>query len=682
MFVSLRDPIAVPDDQSSCWPRSENAGRRPRRRVPLRSALTGAAADPHAFGLLALLIGFYRLTQNGLGDLYYTAADLTGSRSIHALFYSTFDRGGVMAVDKPPLGLVGPAAAIHLFGVSSWTVLGPQVVLFALGVGLICAALQRWFDRRTGLIAASIVMLTPMSVAIARSNNPDELLVLLTIVSLIAVVDSLRDPRLRHVLIAGLAVGLAFNTKELQAVVTVPAILAGLLFFSPLPLRQRAARTAAFAAVAGGVSIAWITAVDSVAPSARPYVPNSTDNTEARLAFGFNGTHRIAKLAHSGNARVRSGWIGTLRRLAPQRTLFGRVYSAQTSWLLLAALIGALVVLAQRRVSRITFFLMLWTGIHVAVLAYMPGKFSAYYLAPLIPGIAALVAFAADAILPTSFQPRDGSTRPVNWTDTGTLSILLAAVAIPAVIGARFVGTFAWSSALVLATASIATAVAFQRVGEIRRMASTPRPRARLDTLLRRATVLTATSCLIVPPTSFLYADITRTQESVAPKASLTGVPKPTWRQSAITANDAALIAFVRRHQGAASNVLATSRVTVSAILTVAGYRAVPLGGFFGTDPYPALPELQRTVAAHQLRWIAVPDTPPGRGSAGLARAVAAAPWGPWVRATCRKTPSKAFGAPDLAEFWKGYESETQPRTPLALYDCATTTRPRRRSST
>ncbi len=230
-------------------------------------------------------------------------------------------------------------------------------------------------------------MLTPMSVAVARSNNPDELLVLLTIVSL-AVVDSLRDPRLRHVLIAGLAVGLAFNTKELQAVVTVPAILAALLFISPLPLRQRAARTAAFAVVAAGVSIAWITAVDSVTPSARPYIPHSTDNTEARLAFGFNGTHRIAKLAQSGTERARTGWFVTLRRLAPQRTLFGRVYSAQTSWLLLAARIGALV-LASRRPSRITFFLMLWTGIHVAVLAYMPGKFSAYYLAPLIPGIAA-----------------------------------------------------------------------------------------------------------------------------------------------------------------------------------------------------------------------------------------------------------------------------------------------------
>ncbi len=62
--------------------------------MPLGSAPTRAVADPLAFGLLALLIGFYRLSQNGLGDLYDTAAELSGSRSIHALFFSTFDRGG------------------------------------------------------------------------------------------------------------------------------------------------------------------------------------------------------------------------------------------------------------------------------------------------------------------------------------------------------------------------------------------------------------------------------------------------------------------------------------------------------------------------------------------------------------------------------------------------------------
>ena len=171
----------------------------------------------------ALIVGFWRLNLNGLGNTYYAAADLTGAHDLRALFFAAFDRNGVMSVDKPPLGLVGPALAIRLFGLSSWTVLGPQVVFFAATVRLLHNAARRWFGPRAAALAAASFALTPINVAIARSNNPDALLVLLTLVGLVLAVESVRDQRVRTVAGAGFVVGLAFTTKQMRAIVAVRA---------------------------------------------------------------------------------------------------------------------------------------------------------------------------------------------------------------------------------------------------------------------------------------------------------------------------------------------------------------------------------------------------------------------------------------------------------------------------
>ena len=88
------------------------------------------------------------------------------------------------------------------------------------------------------------------------------------------------------------------------------------------------------------------------------------------------------------------------------RNLFGVRYVRQGSWLLGAALIGGILAISKRRQTllqcRFTQYLVLWTGIHTAVLTFIPGKFSAYYLAPLVPGIAALIAVTIDSLLPTA----------------------------------------------------------------------------------------------------------------------------------------------------------------------------------------------------------------------------------------------------------------------------------------
>ncbi len=343
--------------------------------------------DNAIVALVAAVLAWWHLTLNGLGNTYYTAAAVTGSHNIRALFFAAFDPSAIMAIDKPPLGIVAPAMAIRWFGLSSWSVLAPQGAMFIIGALVAHRAFRRWFRPAAANLATAVLVLTPIDVAVARSNNPDELLVLLAIVGLVLLVEAIRHDHLGWVLAAGLCVGLAFTTKQLQAVVAVPASLIALLSLSQGRWMRRLARTASYAGIAAVSSLAWILTVDHFNPGIRPYVANSTNNTEFNLAFGFNGAHRVRQLRHPPSwVPQHGGWatsIGKLlARLLPQRNLLGPSYLTQTSWLLTAALIGGALALATRsRARRITGVLLAWTASQTLVFAYRPGKFSPYYLA-------------------------------------------------------------------------------------------------------------------------------------------------------------------------------------------------------------------------------------------------------------------------------------------------------------
>ena len=72
------------------------------------TALAGNARVSVALAaILALAAGlrFWGLEQSGYGNQYYAAAVASMSQSGHNFFYTAFDPGGFVSVDKPPLGL-------------------------------------------------------------------------------------------------------------------------------------------------------------------------------------------------------------------------------------------------------------------------------------------------------------------------------------------------------------------------------------------------------------------------------------------------------------------------------------------------------------------------------------------------------------------------------------------------
>ncbi len=83
--------------------------------------------------------------------------------------------------------------------------------------------------------------LTPAAVLIFRYNNPDALLTLLFVGAAYAFIRALETDRLRWVALAGILVGLAFETKLLQGYLVLPAFAITWAIAAPGSIRRRVA---------------------------------------------------------------------------------------------------------------------------------------------------------------------------------------------------------------------------------------------------------------------------------------------------------------------------------------------------------------------------------------------------------------------------------------------------------
>ena len=208
--------------------------RRPR-------ALSISVPRPELAALLVLagVLYLWALDRNGFANEYYSAAVRSMSTSWHAFLYGSFDAAGVMTVDKPPLALWVQALSARMFGFSSWSLLVPQALMGVATVALVYDLVRRRFGRAAGFVAGLALVFTPITVAIARHNNPDALLTLCCAAAVWAVVRGLEDGRTRWMVLAGVAVGLGFEAKMAAALLVVPALVAAWLWAAP---RGRAPR--------------------------------------------------------------------------------------------------------------------------------------------------------------------------------------------------------------------------------------------------------------------------------------------------------------------------------------------------------------------------------------------------------------------------------------------------------
>ncbi|MCW2994309.1 MAG: glycosyltransferase family 39 protein, partial [Conexibacter sp.] len=255
-----------------------------------------AAIRPELALLLVLAAGLnlWALDLNGYANDYYAAAVRSMTTSWHALLYGSFDVAGVQTVDKPPLALWVQALSARAFGFSSWSLLVPQALMGVATVGLVYDMTLRRFGRSAAFAAGLTLVLTPITVAISRHNNPDALLVLCTTAALWATDRGLRaGGSTRWLLVAGAAVGLGFETKMAAALLVVPGIVAAWLWVAPRGRRIAATQLARGGAVMVAVGLAWPMMMWLTPAGSRPYVSGTSDNSIWSLIFGYNGLGRL-----------------------------------------------------------------------------------------------------------------------------------------------------------------------------------------------------------------------------------------------------------------------------------------------------------------------------------------------------------------------------------------------------
>ena len=284
--------------------------------LTLPTAKAAARAHPwHRFALggvllLAVCLHFFRLEQEGYGNLYYAAAVKSMLTSWRNFFYVSFDPGGFVSVDKSPLGLWTQALSATIFGFNGWSLMLPQALAGVLSVALLYHLVRRVFGPTAGVIAALVLALTPISLAANRNNTMDSQLVFTSLLATWAVslaADAKRG-RLRWLLLCAFFVGLGFNIKMLQAVMVLPAFYLWYLITPPIAWWKRVLHLALASVVLIVVSFAWVVAVDLTPPDQRPFVGSSHDNTVMELIVGHNGLARLGILGRwFGGSGPRAG---------------------------------------------------------------------------------------------------------------------------------------------------------------------------------------------------------------------------------------------------------------------------------------------------------------------------------------------------------------------------------------
>jgi 4-amino-4-deoxy-L-arabinose transferase-like glycosyltransferase len=345
----------------------------------------------------------WNLPINGYGNAFYAAAAQSGAKDWAAWFFGSLDPNNFITVDKPPAALWVTGLSVRLFGMSSWAVLVPQALMGVAAVAVLYATVRRIVadpgrGAIAGLIAGTVLALTPAATLMFRYNNPDALMVLLMVAAAYFLVRAIATASWWWLLLVGVTLGFAFLTKMLAGLMVLPAFGLSYLLFAPTAWWRRALHMLG-AAGALVISGGWWVAVVQLWPAdSRPYIGSSTNNSVLNLALGYNGVDRIVG---GGNA-VWHGPFGGWSTHAGILRILSAEMGYEVSWLLPAVVVGVLAgfhLIVRRKLSRMEAagFTMwtVWFVFCTVVFSYMTGMVHPYYTIALAPAAGALIGLAA-----------------------------------------------------------------------------------------------------------------------------------------------------------------------------------------------------------------------------------------------------------------------------------------------
>jgi 4-amino-4-deoxy-L-arabinose transferase-like glycosyltransferase len=605
--------------------------------------------------LISLFMNFYQLGQNGFGNFYYAAAIRSMLDSWHNFLFVSFDPGGFVSIDKPPLGFWLQAASARIFGFTPFSIFLPQGLAGVLSVLLLYYLVRRHFGVVAGLLAAVALAISPISVLTNRNNTIDSTLVLVMLLGAWAVLRAAESGKLRWLLLCAVFVGLGFNIKMLEAYLVVPAY--GLLYLLAAPRRiwVRIGHLALASLLMLTISLSWAGAVDLTPAASRPYVGSSQNNSEISLALGYNGIQRLlGQFGFGGNNASSNSSGNTFRQFQPPSSnsgtftgnfpqtgtggpsqppqglgsgnsggdgsstgmfntgnpgllrLFNEPLGGQIVWLFPMALLGMLALAWQRRPrfwqDRQQHSLILWGGwlLTMAVFFSVANFFHQYYLSTFAPAICAL--FGIGVVVMWKDYRRSGWR---GWLLP--LALMLTALEQIHII----VSDPSWGMWLIplIAIPCVLAAVILFVARLIPRLRLNPRILVSAFGIALLALMLTSAVWSAIP----VLADET----SSLPVAGAIGHFSGGLRGN--STSDTALIRYLEAHKGSAKYLVAvaSSNEADSTILAT-NEPVMAMGGFSGSDPILTTTQLAALVKSGTVRYFLINgsgDSGPGGSS-------------------------------------------------------------------
>ncbi len=588
--------------------------------------------------LVSVFMNFFQLGANGFGS-YYPPAVRSMMDNWHNFFFASYDPGGYVTVDKPPVGFWLQVFSSKLFGFSPFSVLFPQAVAGVLSVLLLYYLVRRHFGVVAGLLAALALALSPISIVTNRNVTIDSTLALTLLVGAWTVLRAAETGKLRWLLLTAALVGLGFNIKMLEAYLVVPAF--GLLYLLAAPKRvwTRILHLVLAGIVLVVISFSWIVTVDLIPASQRPYVDSTQNNSEVTLALGYNGVQRLlgrfgggAGRGTGANIPTRAGNAGGTGTTTPTNgngggnangttprqpggvggggglfdignasplRLFTQPLAGQIVWLLPLALLSLLALAWQGRPrlqsDRRQQALVLWGAwlLTMAIFFSVAGFFHQYYMTEMAPAIAALFGIG----LVTMWQ----DFRREGWR--GWLLPIALAITIAEQI--YVLSSYpTWGKILIPCLVVLGIIAVGALV--VARLAPRLRIKALSDRFLLPA-LSVGVLALFLAPIVWAILPITESKQAdtlTAGPVQQGGIGGNFAGRGANATSNAALIHYLEANQGNAKFLVATpSSSSADAIILATNKPVMALGGFSGSDPILTTSQLSTLISNGTVRF-------------------------------------------------------------------------------
>ena len=532
---------------------------------------------------------------NGMANSYYAAAVQAASQNWTTWLFGSLDAANYVSIDKPPLATMIMGLSARLFGFSSFSMLLPSVLAGVGSVLLLYSAVKRQFGFTSAIISSVTLMLTPVAALMFGFNNPDAILTFMLTASGYAFLRSLEGRRpLLWLGLAGLFTGLAFNTKMLQGLMVLPAMVIVYLAFAKPPIVTRFLHLM-FAGVITTVSTLWWSVLVWLTPSGnRPWVGSTNDNSIWSLIFGYNGFGRLLGNRGGGGGGTPSGGHGPGGTGFGGQTgifrIFNNDFGPNITWLLVLALAsGGLLLWILRKTPRTNrgraavIFWMLWLIIHIVIFSMTSGVIHPYYVVVMAPAVAALVGIGVPFLWGAYVRRKSYA-----WI----LPMLVGVTAVIVIIILSYAGTMTW----LMWTVGILGAI-----GMIGLLVNLYTPKRWLQNLA----IITSVAACMTAPVVYTLSTVNVTHTGSIPTAGPNSMAMQGSNNEKSQA-DSALVQYLLQNQNSATWLVAVDSANESAAIQLtSGQPVMAIGGFNGSDTPLTLEQFKQLVADGKLKYYA-----------------------------------------------------------------------------